>query len=202
MAERILGLSAMMLMGLVGLGALGCATEDRRARTLDDVCRVMIPSSVPGEASLPACEVEGDATQTSSITGDSIGFLLGPRGGALRVRIAAFDYLIAEYYGPTSVNWWSIDALVASARIDGSELIRSVTWGSCSNCPDDPPDYSVDIGEDYAWVLVAEELEGLAPYGTTGGISVPTDAMLRLRGADIQIADIHYWSSDAGDEYD
>jgi len=114
------------------------------------------------------------------MTEDSIGFRLGPGTGALTIRLDG----LAAVQSP----FWSLEVLAASNRPEGSTIFRTLTWGSCgANCPPDPGDVQAPLSQDFAWVNVLENEQGVTFVVST---DIPNDAVVTFRGADIDILDI------------
>ncbi len=167
---------------LAGIAACVSACEvSNNPLLLDTVCRGQaLPGSIPDQVA--PCVTTGDVALTSGASSDVIGVRFGPSGsGQLSIRLNAIAAITAET--------WTLEALVASTRPEGSTLFRSLTWGSCgATCPSDPPDIEAIVSDDYTWAQVIENVEGtnLLP----GEQPVPDDAALIFRGADIDLVDI------------
>jgi hypothetical protein len=162
------------------LFSVGCA--DPNPLLLDTVCRSTV-SAEGQQSSVDACIVSGDAELVTGVSSDVMAVQFGPSGnGELRIRLNAI--------AATTADRWTLEALVASNRPEGSTLFRSLTWGSCgATCPADPPDVEADIDEDFAWTRVVDDSEGTS--FTPGNTEVvPDDASIIFRGADLDLLDI------------
>lgn len=155
----------------------GCTVDDADGRLIDRLCDPAL-ADYPQVSGSATCEISGDAFKTTGMTDNSLGYRLGPGGGALRVRLNALE----APWDPT----WSLDVLAAAAP-DHSELLRrTLTWGSCGPaCPDDPEDWGAILPDNYNWVPVVAALPGLGFNG-----SIPADAYLELSGKNIHIVDL------------
>ena len=91
---------------------------------------------------------------------------------------------------------WSLEVLAASSRSEGSTLYRSMTWGSCTNCPPNPNDVEVPLDEEFVWAGVINDTPNL---GTSN--YPPDDANFTLRGADLDIVDLRTPGVDNSDYY-
>jgi hypothetical protein len=152
---------------------LGCDTEGQ-PMLLDQVCSQPSYDGGPG----PACVVSGDAEITSGITPDATAVRLGTNGGVLRIRTNALQGLNGATF--------SLDVLAAAnpLRAEGNVLFRTLTWGSCgTQCPPEPSDSEASLSEDYAWAEMVKDL------ASAQGVA-PDDAVIELRGADIDILDL------------
>ncbi len=164
--------SGALTLGLSAALLIGCGGNDQ-VFLLDQLCNPDTPS-IYGEV---VCTVSGDAELTTGITSDTTAVHLGPDTGELRIKLYAI--------GATSQPTWSLDVLAAASRSEGSTLFRSLTWGNCgSACPSDPDDVQAPLAQDFQWAGMVDDLPG-SPSATS-----QTDALLTLRGADIDIIDI------------
>lgn len=157
----------------------GCAAEPQPL-LLDTVCHnVFSQSGVQSES----CTVSGDVELTSGVSKNVIAVRFGPSGvGELRIRLNAIT--------ASTQQRWSLEALVASTRPEGSTLFRSLTWGSCgATCPADPADVQATASEDFEWVRVIDDYEG-GTFDPSAFQPIPDDAALIFRGADIDLIDI------------
>ena len=169
-----------LTLALAALTA-GC-TADANPLLLDTVCRTQVsPNGLP--STVPACAVSGDVVITTGVSSDVIGVRFGPSGmGALRIRLNAIAATTAER--------WTLEALVASTRPEGSTLFRSLTWGSCgARCPSDPADIEAKVDDSFTRVVVVADFEGTNFEAGSTDI-VPDDATIVFRGADIDLVDI------------
>ncbi len=161
--------------------AAGCAA-DANPLLLDTVCRSQV--SPDGSTSqVEPCIVTGDVKITTGVSDDVMGVRFGPSGvGELRIRLNAI--------AATTTETWTLDALVASTRPEGSTLFRSLTWGSCgTTCPADPTDVEAPVEEDFTWVRAIDNSQGTSfDPSSLGG--APDDAALIFRGADIDLVEI------------
>lgn len=174
---------ALGLLAVAGLGlSAGCGSSDSSVRLLDRVCGGPIITANEGEPPAPpACTIAGDAEQITGVTGDSIGYHFGPKTGSLTIRLDALIHTGTGVGG--TVEFW-LDVLAASTRPEGSMLYRTLTWGNCAACPDDPADGQAAFGEDFEWVKAVE------PVALADTLSLPDDAEVTFRGADLDLADI------------
>lgn len=158
----------------LSLWGVGCGVGGR-PMLLDQVCR---GSSFAG-TNVPNCRLSGDAAYVMGPTADSRAVELGPAGtGTLSILINAIG-------AGNSVSW-TLDVLSASSRPEGSTLYRTMTWGSCgATCPSDFGDVEAALDHDFKWARVVDD----AP-GTGLGVFIPDDAVVTLRGADIDLIDI------------
>lgn len=173
MADRALAL-------VMACALMGCA--DANPLLLDTVCNTDIsPSGAPSP--IEPCIASGDVTITTGVSRDVMGVRFGPSGqGEFRIRLNAI--------GAVNADRWTMFALVASTRPEGSTLFRSMTFGSCgASCPADPPDIEVAVDEDYALVRVVDDLEG-ANFTEGSAQFVPDDASITFRGADMDLIGI------------
>lgn len=163
----------------VPLAVIGCAAEPQPL-LLDTVCRNFFS---PNGTQSAACTVSGDVKLTSGVSRDVTAVRFGPKGvGELRIRLNA----IAATTQPT----WSLEALVASTRPEGSTLFRSLTWGSCgATCPADPADVQANVSEDFQWVRVIDDYAG-SNFDPATFQTIPDDAALIFRGADLDLLDL------------
>jgi hypothetical protein len=171
-----------MVLALPLLCACGA---DGRPMLLDQVCR---GSSLNGSGT-PNCTLGGDAEYVSGITADSRAVRLGPSGqGSLSILISAL--------GAASQPNWSVEVLVAAGRPEGSILYRSMTWGSCpQSCPADLGDVEAALDQDFQWARVITDAKGQTTSTPMPGFpptvaAIPDDAVITLRGADIDIVDL------------
>jgi hypothetical protein len=185
MADSRAALIAIALSLLAGCGASG------RPMLLDQICRGTSPSGT----GTPNCALSGDAAYISGITADSRAVRLGPSGqGALTILLSAL--------GATTQSTWSVEVLSAAGRPEGSTLYRSMTWGSCAQqCPADAGDVEASLDQDFQWARVVAEADGAVQLGTFGTTGVPDDAVLVLRGADIDIVDLRTPGFEGSDPY-
>ncbi|MCC6552808.1 MAG: hypothetical protein IT372_07270 [Polyangiaceae bacterium] len=166
----------------LGLGAFAACNDDpcegstcvdeSGMRLLDRVCA----SELEGG---PACELSGAAEQTSAISADTIGFRLGDAGGSLTIHLQAVD-AVSYASGAFDIE------VLAVARNSGTTpmLTSTFTWGGCAQgCPPDPPEYTVGVPDEYAWIRVVSDQP-------TTASTLEYDATLTLAGAGIDIADI------------
>jgi len=171
-----LGRASILLVPLAMLIS-GCET-DGSPLLLDLICG---PQTYYSPGTGASCTVTGDAVLTSGVTGNATGVHFGAAGsGELRIRINAIP---ATYQGVS----WSLEALAASSRSEGSTLYRSLTWGTCVNttCPPNPNDVEVPLDEDFVWAGVIDDAPNLG-----AGNYPPDDANITLRGADIDLVDL------------
>jgi hypothetical protein len=161
---------------LAGLAA-GCDAEPS-SLLLDNVCsRSSFFDPNTGMDLGPACELSGDAQLVTSLSSDVSGVRFGPGGGSLKVRLAVL--------AAANDDRWTLDALAAATRPEGSSIFRSLTWGSCGpGCPADPVDVGAPLDESYVWVTVVADQPG------SNGAQIPTDASLILRATDVDLVDI------------
>ncbi len=152
----------------------GQCTVDSRIRMLDELCDQVLTTGAP------ACELSGDARETTGITADTVGYRLGPGGGTLAIRLNAID---GTGYSSGSFD---IEVLVGASDEDrAGRLTATLDWGSCdAGCVSSVPGYEVELDHDYEWEPV---VRGASPPG--GGVS--DDAVLILSGVGIDIADVH-----------
>jgi len=176
----------VLLPAVAGLWlSAGCDSSDSSVRLLDQICGGLTSSEAPSYApppGEPACTIAGDVEQITGVTGDSIGYHFGPKTGSLTIRLDALIHTVAEGTGGTVELW--LDVLAASTRPEGSLLYRTLTWGNCAACPDDPADAQAAFGEDFEWVRAVD------PVAVADTLSIPDDAEVTFRGADLDLADI------------
>jgi hypothetical protein len=162
----------------------GCA-EDRQAFMLDNICRNQFAVRDQFGTPSPGCRLSGDATFTTGISSDSIAVKLGPNGGRLEIALAA----IPAAHQAT----WSFDALVASRRPEGSVLGRpEIDWGSCGViCPGVIEGVEVDLTDEVRWAVLIDGRPGTATqFAQFAASPIPADAVITLRGSDIDILDV------------
>lgn len=160
---------------LLAAASAGCSTKEIPL-LLDVICRGTY-QDLNNHTSSPACRVDGDAEETTGITGDSYAVHLGPSTGTLYIKVGMIVAVMQ--------STWSFDVLAASTAPEGNTLYRTLTWGSCANgCPGAAGDVQAQLKEDFQWAKVVENLPG------TTGTYAPVDAELGLRGADIDIVDV------------
>lgn len=147
----------------------GTCTTISETRLLDRVCATPLGGG-------PACEATGASVVSDGITADSRGFHLEDKGAAI-IHLEAVDGLRTD-------GEYDIEILAAADAADGAELKTSLSWGTCGDCPQDPPSFTVRIPHEHAWVKV--ELS----QPEIGGAVVPYDAVLMLEGAGIDIVDL------------
>jgi hypothetical protein len=151
----------------------GECTDSSEARLLDRLCRQGFPEG-------PACELGKGAVQSTGITGDSIGFHLGDEGGTLRDSSARASKACAWGRNSTSRCSWP-------RRIRrGARVEAHLDWGSCAEgCPTNPQVFDTSVTPDYHWVAIeiGQPSRATAP-------SLPYDAVLRVVGTSIDIADL------------
>lgn len=159
----------------------GVCVDDSGMRLIDRVCEHRPPEG-------PACEVAGDAEQTTGVTEDSTGFRLGQGAGSLSIHLVALEA------ATRTTGTFSVEALAAASEPGTTpRLEATLTWGSCAQtCPPDPFPYVVEVGDEYQWVRV------VADQAVASG-TVPYDAVLTLSGAGIDVADLR--SVSVYDEY-
>lgn len=152
----------------------GQCTVDSRIRMLDELCDQVLSNGAP------ACELSGDARETTGITADTIGYRLGPGGGSLTIRLNAID---GTGYSSGSFD---IEVLVGASDEDRpGRLTATLDWGSCdAGCFSSVPAYEVELDHDYEWEPV---VRGASPPGNV----VSDDAVLVLSGVGVDIADVH-----------
>ncbi|RLB46264.1 MAG: hypothetical protein DRI90_27520, partial [Deltaproteobacteria bacterium] len=140
---------------------------------LDEICSPETAAMYgPG-----VCTVSGDAELTTGLSSDTTAVHFGPKSGELRIQL----YAIRAASQPR----WSLDALAAASRSEGSTLYRSISWGSCgTDCPSDPEDVQAPLSQDFQWAAVVDDLQG------SSYVLSQIDALLTLRGADIDLIDI------------
>jgi hypothetical protein len=178
MADRLTILPAALL-----LLSTACSA-DPNPLLLDTVCRSQLaPNGV--QSPVEPCIVTGDVEITTGVSRDVTGVRFGPSGiGELRIRLNAI--------AATTADSWTLEALAASTRPEGSTLFRSLTWGSCgATCPGDPADIEAVVDDNFTWVRVISDSEGTSFDQSSGAQEVvPDDATLVFRGADIDLVDI------------
>jgi hypothetical protein len=161
-----------LVLGVTAAALNGCGTAEQ-VFLLEQICNPETPYAY-GDA---VCTVSGDAELTTALTSDSTAVHFGPKSGELRILLYAL--------GAAGQTRWSLDALAASSRSEGSTLYRSISWGSCgSSCPSDPEDVEAPLSQDFQWAAVVADLPG------TSNVASQVDALLTLRGADIDLIDI------------
>lgn len=168
---------------VITLALPGCA-DDGQGFLLDSLCRGAIFNPQSGGVA-STCRLSGDATFTSGITSDAIAVTLGPAGGQIDIALAAIPAV--------HQSTWSLDALVASRRAEGSVLGRpQINWGSCGvTCPGPIEGVELDLTEDLRWAVLVDTRPGTATSFTGAGSStIPADAVITLRGSDIDILEL------------
>jgi hypothetical protein len=153
-----------------------CACPDGTCTTISDTRLLDRVCATPLEGG-PACEATGASAFGDGITADSRGFRLENKGAAI-IHLDAVE-------GLRSDGDYDIEILAGADAAGGAELRTSLTWGTCgSDCPQDPPTFTVQIPREPTWVSV--ELS----QPEIGGATVPYDAVLMLEGAGIDIVDL------------
>lgn len=167
----------------VAIASVGCA-DDQQAFMLENLCRSQAPIAGPSGSSLPTCRLAGDAAFTSGISSDAIAVKLGPGGGRLEIALNAIPAVHQAS--------WSFEALVASRRPEGSVLGRpEIDWGSCGvACPGVIEGVEVDLTDEVRWASLVENRLGTGTPTTVAISPIPPDAVIILRGADIDILDV------------
>ncbi len=140
----------------------GTCTTVSDTRLLDRVCKEPLDGR-------PACEATGASSVSEGITADSRGFRLEPTGAAL-IHLGAVDGLRID-------GDYDVEILAAADAEDGAGLVSELTWGSCGDCPQDPPSFTVRIPHEPAWVKIQINQPQIGPTAV-----VPYDAVLTLRG--------------------
>ena len=173
--------SHLVLLHLLLLPFLAACGGEPNGLLLDTVCRIEVSNSTGVNA--PGCTVSGDVELTTGVASNLLGVRFGPSAiGELRVRLNAIP--------ATMATTWSLDALAASSRPEGSTLFRALTWGSCgATCPQDPPDVQVPLTEDFQWGSLLSDYDGSRGDPSTF-TPVPDDAVLILRGSDVHLLDL------------
>lgn len=149
----------------------GECTDTSEVRLIDRVCRQRAEEG-------PLCEVGPGAVQSTGITGDTIGFHLGDEGGSLVIHLQGLE-------GVRMGEKFDIEMLMASTDPAGSRVEAHLDWGSCGEgCPTNPQVFDTSVTPDYHWVAIEIGQESAtAP-------SLPYDAVLRVVGTSIDIADL------------
>ncbi|MBW2454591.1 MAG: hypothetical protein JRI68_08775 [Deltaproteobacteria bacterium] len=161
-----------LLLGLAATWLMGCGTQGQ-VLLLDQICNPEGPLVAP----VPPCSVSGDAELTTGVSGDTTAVHFGSGTGELRILLSAVQ--------AASQPRWSLDVLAASSRSEGSTLYRSISWGTCvSDCPSDPEDVEAPLSGDFQWAAMVTEVTG------SFNVQTSSDAMLTLRGTDIDIIDV------------
>jgi hypothetical protein len=166
---------------VTALGALltGCCASGR-PMLLDQICRGRTSTGGPN------CVLGGDAAYISGITTDTRAVRLGSSGkGTLSFPINAL--------GAATQPQWSLQVLSAAVRPEGSTLYSSMTWGSCGTaCPADVGDVEADLNQDFQWAQVVSGATGVPTTITPAGTPtlIPDDAVITLRGTDLDIVDL------------
>jgi hypothetical protein len=147
----------------------GQCTFDSGSRLIDDVCVQTLDDGTP------ACELEGDAEETTGVTADVSGYRLGPKGGTLSIALSAVEGT------QFSSGSYDIDVLMAAAEEGGSATVTATLVQSGCTDPSCPglPTVTTRVDYDYAWITVVQSAQA-----STGGFLV-------LTGAGVDIADIH-----------
>ncbi len=175
---------------IVALGSSACAS-DPQALLLDHICdpdsenefddfsEPLPPPPGPGQPDvLVMCSTSGDVEQRSGVTADAIAFHFGPATGALHLHLSAFEAI-------RDPNW-SLEILARSTRPEGSEMFRVMTWSTCAACPPDPGDATGVVTGEFSWVRAVDNESGMSDAFA----SLPNDAMITLRGADLDIVNV------------
>lgn len=147
----------------------GTCTTISDTRLLDRVCETQLEGG-------PACEATGTSAVSDGITADSRGFHLESKGAAI-IHLEAVE-------GLRSDGDYDIEILAAADAEDGAELRSTLSWGTCGECPQDPPSFTVRIPHDHAWIQVRISQPEI------GSAKVPYDAVLSLEGDGIDIVDL------------
>jgi hypothetical protein len=155
----------------------GCEAEDSTL-LLDRLCSQSSTfDPLTGQQLGAPCELSGDADFATGASDDTMAVRFGPAGGKLTIRLGA---LVAAMQGH-----WTLDALAASSRPEGSAIFRSLTWGSCGpTCPADPGDVEAPLDEEFVWVTLVDEQPG------SNGQPIPGDAVITLRGKAVDMIDL------------
>ncbi len=178
MADRL----RVAAVATLALATAACAAEDSTF-LLNSLCGRA--SGVGGAGQAPQCQITGDAARVTGVSEDTFGIRFGPSGtGEVRIRLSAIP--------AASTAQWSLLALAASTRPEGSTLFRTLTWGSCgATCPPDPADIEAPVEEGYTLIRVVNDSEGAGAGRDMGTVGiVPEDAVVVFRGADIDLADL------------
>jgi len=129
------------------------------------------------------CRLGGDAAFVTGLTPDATAIRFGTGGGSLTIFLDAIPAV--------QESVWSLEALVASNRPEGSVLGRDeIDWGSCGvACPGNIGGIEVDVPDSVSWARVVD-----AERGTS--FAQPTGAELTFRGTDLDIIDLRTPGSD------
>lgn len=152
-----------------------CACPDGTCATISDTRLLDRVCATPLEGG-PACEATEASALGDGITADSRGFRLENKGAAV-IHLDAVEGLRTD-------GEYDIEILAGADAANGSNLQTSLSWGTCGDCPQDPPTFTVKIPHEPTWVSV--ELS----QPEIGGAKVPHDAVLMLEGAGIDIVDL------------
>lgn len=165
MAER------RVIAGVLLLGVVSGCSEGGQGLVLGGLCTDGGEYGYLG----PLCTTSGDVTVVAGLTGDAKAYRFGPGTGELNIRLSPL-------VGFEPNGAFFVDVLALSSRSEGSTLFRTMTWGSCTACPDDPSDLQVALTDEPVWAPAVSPVLGVA--------GAPEDALITLRGADLDIVEL------------
>ncbi|MCA9597309.1 MAG: hypothetical protein KC776_28540 [Myxococcales bacterium] len=171
------GRLAILTLGLAAAGACSSNVESQ-TRLLDDACG-------GGE-----CETSGAAQQVTGLTGDSIGYQLGPGPAKLDIPLPTFS-------DPTQDSFDAEVLAEGHGTLHARLLREDCTNGSCTRTVID--ERTTIVPRSYDWVRVGTFVPdaSINGGGTFDGFVVELEIDAAASGTSLDVADIRYDTFDA-----